>query len=98
MNDSLENFGRLFSSKEAFSETCGVLLELERGDGAITYAWERMNEAEIQEAFEKGGCKYYSKEEIVDEFWAQHENLLNAIDKGMIWYDTSFEDIGFNWK
>ncbi len=98
VNDSLENFGRLFSSKEAFSETCGVLLELERGDGAITYAWERMNEAEIQEAFEKGGCKYYSKEEIVDEFWAQRENLLNAIDKGMIWYDTSFEDIGFNWK
>ena len=34
----------------------------------------------------------------VDEFWAQRENMLNAIDKGMIWYDTSFEDIGINWK
>ena len=98
VDDSLENFGKLFTSKEAFEEACDVLLELEWPDGEITYAWERMNEAEIQEAFQKGGRKYYSKKEILDEFWAQRENMLNAIDKGMIWYDTSFEDIGFNWK
>ncbi len=92
-----EDFSKFFTSKEAFMEACTVSLTLEWKDGELTYAWERMNEAEIQEAFEKGGCKYYSKEEIVDEFWTQHENLLNAIDKGMIWFDTSLKDIGITW-
>ncbi len=60
-------------------------------DGLITQASKR-GESKISPNF------YYTKEEFIDLVWDLHDNFLESLDKGMIWFDTSFEDLGINWK
>lgn len=57
-----------------------------------------MTEEELRQKLEADGCRYYTKDELFDFFWEEHVNLLTAIDKGMVLFDTNPEDAGFNYK
>ena len=41
---------------------------------------------------------YYTKDQIIDKLWEQHENYLASLDKGMVWMGLTLADIGLNWK
>ena len=99
-------FDQIFASKEAFREACRMFFEISEGEGyarEFINAWEEVEqgnvtEEELRQKLEADGCKYYTKDELFDFFWKEHVNLLTAIDKGMVWFDTNLEDAGFNYK
>ena len=45
-----------------------------------------------------GGVPYYTKDQVIDRLWEQHENYLASLDHGMIWMNLTRADIGLNWK
>ena len=93
-------FDKIFASKEALVKASDVNLYITDSETRAIYtAWEDMTEDEIKKTIEDvDHCVYYTKEEFIDLVWDLHDNFLESLDKGMIWFDTSFEDLGINWK
>lgn len=67
-------------------------------DGVGRSAWDLKEEDEIKEQLEHDGCTYFTKDEIVDRLWDRYPTMLEGLDKGLVWLDTSLTDMGINWK
>ena len=91
-------FDRIFSSKEAFQEACFADFLYPDKDNVLIRGWEEMSDEKLEKMLKSDKCVYYTKDEFVDFIWAEHERLLRAIDKGMVWYDTTLADLGMNYK
>ena len=50
------------------------------------------------EQLEHDGCTYFTKDEIVDRLWDRYPTMLECLNKGLVWLDTSLTDMGINWK
>ncbi|MBQ2139204.1 MAG: hypothetical protein II432_07320, partial [Erysipelotrichaceae bacterium] len=60
--------------------------------------WGTKSDEEIKKIFESDGCDYYTKEEMIDFFWNDHQRIFECMDKAMVWMDTNLADSGVNWK
>lgn len=93
-----EEYEKIFASKESLMEYATVTLEITTEDSLdVIEAWETMDESEIKAMCEANNAVYYSKEEIVDRFWDNHEIFLESLDNGMVWMETSLADVGITW-
>lgn len=93
----LGEYDKIFASKEAFAENCEMYLFVTEDRGG-TDVWGSMTDDEIREMFEKDGCTYYTKDEMLDMFWEHIQNYFNSMDAGMVMLDTTLADAGINWK
>lgn len=75
---------------------CGIDFVFKDKNNALVRGWEEMSDEELEKMLKKDKCVYYSKDDFIDFIWAEHERMITAIDKGMIWYDTTLKDIGLN--
>ena len=93
-------FDKVFASKEAFVAAAEAdLYFTDPETHQVINAWDELTEEEIKKTIEEvDDCVYYTKDDIIDLIWERHENFLESLDRGMIWFDTSFEDLGINWK
>ena len=93
-------FDKVFASKEAFIAAAEAQLFFTNPEThEVISAWDELTEEEIKKTIEDvDDCVYYTKDDFIDLVWERHENFLESLDRGMIWFDTSFEDIGINWK
>ena len=92
------SFDQVFESKEAFKQACTVYLFVVGDDGVGRSVWDLKEEDEIKEQLEHDGCTYFTKDEIVDRLWDRYPTMLESLDKGLVWLDTSLADMGINWK
>jgi len=93
-----ERLSEIFSSKEAFREACFLDLLTTDKNNYLIRGWEEMTDEELKKMLKADKCEYYTKDEFVDLFWEQHERMFLAIDKGMVWYDTTLKDVGIQYK
>ncbi|MBQ9490368.1 MAG: hypothetical protein IKQ25_10815 [Lachnospiraceae bacterium] len=98
MGASPGDYEKIFSSKEAFKEYGFLDLTFADKDRRLIRGWEEMSDEELDKMLKKDKCKYYTQDEFIDFIWAEHERMLMAIDKGMVWYDTNLEELGLNYK
>ena len=92
-------YNKVFASKAAFKKYAKVDLIVFNNKGVGKSAWgKKANIAKLKKSFAADGCTYYSKDQMLDLVWEQHEAILQSIDNGMIWMNTSLADIGINWK
>ena len=94
-------YDKVFESKESFAEYCTIHLVYTTDDDKEYDLYLDKTEAEIKEMFanaKEKDCIYYSKQEMIDRFWEDYQRILASMDTGMIWMDTSLNDIGINWK
>jgi len=91
-------FSEIFASKKALRNACELSLIVWEDAGGNYDAWETMTESEIKAMFAADGSVYYTKDEFFDLFWDQHKTIFAALDKGMVWFDTSLKDCGFNYQ
>ena len=93
-------YDKVFASKEAFIDAVEAECYISDPETHTSIdAWEELTEEEIKKMIEDvDDCVYYTKDDVIDLVWERHENFLESLDRGMIWLDTSFEDIGINWK
>lgn len=87
----------IFTSKDSFKGYCEAYFFIME-DNVGYNAWADRDDDEIAEEVEGDGCRYYTRDEILDMFWEHHKIFFESIDNGMIWLDTSLKDIGFNRK
>lgn len=92
-------YDKVFESKESLKKYAQVDLLVENGRREISSAWgKKANIAKIKKDFEADGCKYYTKDEMINLLWERHENFLASLDHGLDGMGTSLADIGVNWK
>jgi hypothetical protein len=92
-------YDKVFESRESLAKYAKVHLDVANKKGFGSNAWgKKANIDKLKKSFEADGCKYYTKEEVLDKLWEHHENFLASLDKGMVWMGTSLSDIGVNWK
>ena len=92
-------YDKVFESKESLKKYASVHLNVANKKGIASDAWgKKANIDKLKKSFEADGCTYYSKDQIIDKLWEQHEKFLASIDYGMSDMDTSLADIGVNWK
>jgi len=92
-------YNKVFASKESLKKYVKVTLLLSNKKGKITTLSEKKAfTSKIKKSFEADGCKYYSKDDLVDILWDHHENFLASLDHGLSGMGTSLSDIGVNWK
>ena len=92
-------YNKVFASKESLKKYVKVTLLLSNKKGKITTLSEKKAfTSKIKKSFEADGCKYYTKDDLVDILWDHHENFLASLDHGLSGMGTSLADIGVNWK
>lgn len=92
-------YNKVFASKESFKKYAKVQLFVRNKKGVGVSAWgKKANISKLKQQFEADGCKYYTKEEVIDLLWEHHENFLASLDYGLSGMGTSLADIGVNWK
>ena len=92
-------FDKVFESKESFKNSAKVEVIMALDDGSLQSEEITDEPYEVlKPIFDKEGCIYYSKDEILDKFWDDHVTFFTSIDNGIIWFDTSLADAGINWK
>ena len=92
-------YDKVFESKESLKKYVKVELLTENKKGVITrLSGKKANTDKIKKSFEADGCKYYTKDDLVDILWDHHENFLASLDHGLSGMGTSLADIGVNWK
>ena len=92
-------YDKVFESKESLKKYVTVTLLLSNNKGKITrLTGKKANTDKIKKSFEADGCKYYTKDDLVDILWEHHENFLASLDHGLSGMGTSLADIGVNWK
>ena len=92
-------YDKVFESRESLAKYAKVHLDVANKKGFGSNAWgKKANIDKLKKSFEADGCKYYTKEEVLDKLWEHHENFLASLDSGMVWMGTSLFDIGVNWK
>ena len=92
-------FDKVFESKESFKNSAKVEVIMALDDGSLQSEEITDEPYEVlKPIFDKEGCIYYSKDELLDKFWDDHVTFFTSIDNGIIWFDTSLADAGINWK
>ena len=92
-------YNKVFASKESLKKYVKVTLLLSNKKGKITTLSEKKAfTSKMKKSFETDGCKYYTKDDLVDILWNHHENFLASLDHGLSGMGTSLADIGVNWK
>ena len=92
-------YDKVFESKESLKKYVTVTLLLSNNKGKITsLTGKKANTDKIKKSFEDDGCKYYTKDDLVDILWEHHESFLASLDHGLSGMGTSLADIGVNWK
>ena len=91
-------FAKIFESKESFAKNFEMYLFVEDEDHVGHDVWGTKSDEEIKKIFESDGCDYYTKEEMIDFFWNDHQRIFECMDKAMVWMDTNLADSGVNWK
>ena len=92
-------FAKIFESKESFVKNFEMYLFVEDEDGTGHDVWSSKSDEEIKKLFDEvEDCVYYTKDEMIDLFWNEHERIFNCMDKAMFWMGTSLSDAGINWK
>ncbi len=92
-------YNKVFASKESLKKYVKVTLLLSNKKGKITTLSEKKAfTSKMKKSFEADGCKYYTKDDLVDILWNHHENFLASLDHGLSGMGTSLADIGVNWK
>ena len=92
-------YKRVFASKESLKKYVKVTLLLSNKKGKITtLSGKKAFTSKMKKSFEADGCKYYTKDDLVDILWNHHENFLASLDHGLSGMGTSLADIGVNWK
>ena len=99
INAAPGEFDKVFESKETFKNSAKVEVIMALDDGSLKSEEITDEPYEVlKPVFDKEGCIYYSKDEILDKFWDDHVTFFTSIDNGIIWFDTSLADAGINWK
>lgn len=92
-------YDKVFASKESLKKYAKVDLLVRNNKGRISSAWgKKANIDKLKKSFEADGCKYYTKDEVIDLLWEHHESFLASLDYGLAGMGTSLKDIGVNWK
>ena len=92
-------YNKVFASKESLKKYVKVTLLLSNKKGKITTLSEKKAfTSKMKKSFEADGCKYYTKDDLVDILWEHHESFLASLDHGLSGMGTSLADIGVNWK
>lgn len=92
-------YDKVFESKESLKKYVKVELLVRNSKGYYSSAWGKKADIDkLKKSFEADGCKYYTKEEMIDLLWERHENFLASLDHGLSAMGTSLADIGVNWK
>ncbi len=99
INTTPAQSSKVFESKDSLKKYAKVDLFVANKKGIGTSAWgKKANIEKLKKSFEADGCTYYTKDQIIDRLWEQHENYLASLDHGMIWMNLTLADIGLNWK
>ncbi len=93
----VEKLSELLSSKEAFKEFSIEMLLTTDENRVLTDLWDEKSDEENLKLLKSDNAKYFTKEEFLDFFWNERTRMLTALDKGMVWYDTSLKDLGLNY-
>jgi hypothetical protein len=99
INTTPAQSSKVFESKESLKKYAKVDLFVANKKGFGTSAWgKKANIEKLKKSFEADGCTYYTKDQVIDRLWEQHENYLASLDHGMIWMNLTLADIGLSWK
>ena len=92
-------YDKVFASKESLKKYAKVNLYVTNKKGVGSNAWsKKANIDKLKKQFEADGYTYYTKDQIIDKLWENHENFLESLDYGLSEMQTSLADIGVNWK
>ena len=87
-------YNKVFASKEAFKKNAKVELYIFNKKGV----GKKTSISKAKKKFAKDKCTYYTKAQILEKAWEQHEAIFSSMDSGMTLLDTNLADIGINWK
>lgn len=87
----------LFTVKDSFKTAAYPEFTVLEEGGEYTQGWEKYTDAELMTMTQADGGTYYDRDEFLDMAWEDMKVMIPAIDKGMIWFDTSLEDMGIEY-
>ena len=91
-------YDKVFASKASFKKYAKAdLFVMKKGSGSSAWG-KKANISKLKKSFKSDKCTYYTKDQILDYFWERHEAMIQSLDTGMVWMDTSLADVGINWK
>ena len=88
------DYSKIFESKESLMKNADLALFVKGTD-----VWGIKSEEEIRKMLSDNEYfEYYTREEFVEMIWNDYSKMLDCMDKGMKWMDTSLSDAGIKWK